>query len=55
MRGTHNGDYLGIPATALAVSFTGITILRFFDGRCAERWSQADSLSLLQQLGVLQS
>jgi hypothetical protein len=31
----------------------GITILRFDAGRCVERWSQADFLGLLGQLGVL--
>jgi steroid delta-isomerase-like uncharacterized protein len=51
--GTHTGGYLGIPATGRRVSFTGITILRFVDGRCVERWSQADSVGLLQQLGVV--
>ena len=51
--GTHAGKYLGIPATGRGVSFTGITILRFVDGRCIERWSQADSVGLLQQLGAL--
>jgi len=51
--GTHRGEYLGIPATGREVSFTGITILRFVDGRCIERWSQADSVGLLQQLGAL--
>ena len=55
IRGTHKGDYLGIPATGRSVSFTGITILRFADGCCVERWSQADSITLLQQLGALAS
>jgi predicted ester cyclase len=51
--GTHTGEYLGIRATGREVSFTGITILRFVDGRCVERWSQADSVGLLRQLGAL--
>ena len=51
--GTHAGEYLGIPPTGQVVLLTGITILRFVDGHCVERWSQADSLSLLQQLGAM--
>lgn len=32
---------------------TGITILRFEGGKCVERWSQADFLGLMRQLGVI--
>jgi hypothetical protein len=34
------------------MALPGITILRFAGGRCVERWSQADFLYLLQQLGA---
>lgn len=51
--GTQRGDFMGVPATDLPVSISGITILRFENGRCAERWAQADFLSLLQQLGAV--
>jgi predicted ester cyclase len=44
---------MGIPATGRRVSVNGITILRFADGRCVERWSQTDFLGMLQQLGAL--
>ena len=50
---THLGDFQGIPPTHRRVSLPGITLLRFEDGRCVERWSQADFLGLLQQLGVM--
>lgn len=49
---THRGDFMGVPATGRQVSFDGITILRFADGQCVERWSEANFLGLLQQLGV---
>ena len=55
IRGTHTGEYLRVAATGRSVLFTGITILRFADGYCVERWSQADSVALLQQLGALPS
>jgi steroid delta-isomerase-like uncharacterized protein len=51
--GVHRGPFQGVPATHKPFSLPGITILRFADGRCVERWSQADFLSLLQQLGVM--
>jgi steroid delta-isomerase-like uncharacterized protein len=53
LRGTHAGAFQGIPATDRSVTMPGITILRFAAGRCVERWSQADFLGLLGQLGVL--
>lgn len=50
--GTHLGPFLGIAPTGRTVSFAGMTILRFHDGKCVERWSVTDSVSLLIQLGL---
>jgi predicted ester cyclase len=50
---THRGEFLGVPSTGRPISFEGITILRFAGGRCVERWSQADFLGVLQQIGAL--
>ena len=52
-RGTHADELMGIPATHKPVAMTGIAIYRFAHGKTAERWAQHDTLSLLQQLGVL--
>jgi steroid delta-isomerase-like uncharacterized protein len=53
MTGTHTGDFFGIPATGKQVSFTGIYIARIADGKIVEHWGEEDSISLLQQLGVM--
>jgi len=53
--GAHGEPFQGIPATGKDVALPGITILRFEDGVCVERWSQVDFLGLLTQLGVLGS
>ena len=53
LRATHEGEFNGVPATGKGISLAGITILRFEGGRCVERWSQADFLGLLRQLGVV--
>lgn len=53
VQGRHLGPFQGIPSTGREFSLPGITILRFVEGKCVERWSQADFLSLLQQLGAL--
>jgi steroid delta-isomerase-like uncharacterized protein len=54
MTGSHRGEFLGIPPTGRDVSVDGITILHFRDGRCVERWSIADMLGWLGQLGAVE-
>jgi steroid delta-isomerase-like uncharacterized protein len=51
-RGTHDGDFRGIPPTGTHVAVTGITVNRFADGKIVEGWQYLDELGLLQQLGV---
>jgi predicted ester cyclase len=51
--GTHSGDFQGLPPTHKRVSFYGLELNRFVDGRVEEHWFQMDSLSLLQQLGLV--
>lgn len=53
IEGTHGGDFLGIAPTGRPIAFDGVTLFRFVAGRCVERWSQADFLGVLQQLGAL--
>jgi steroid delta-isomerase-like uncharacterized protein len=53
MRGRHEGEFLGVPATGRDIALDGITIMRFRDGRVVERWSQADMLGLLVQFGAV--
>jgi len=53
MTGVHRGEFLGVPATGKEIVLPGITILHFQHGRCIERWSNADMLGLLVQLGAV--
>lgn len=53
LRGTHRGELMGVPGTGKDVEIAGITILRFADGKCVERWNQADFLGLLRQIGAV--
>lgn len=52
IQAVHAGPFQGLPATGKAIVMPGITMLRFAGGRCVERWSQADALGLLVQLGA---
>ena len=44
---------MGIPATGKQVNVTGIYIFRLADGKIVERWEQADTMSMMVQLGVI--
>jgi steroid delta-isomerase-like uncharacterized protein len=52
-RGTHRGEFEGIPPTGKRIEFTGTTIFRFRDGKIAEEWTSVDLLALMEQLGVI--
>ena len=52
LTGTHQGEFLGIPATGRRVTVAGVDILRFEQSKMAERWGQQDTLSLLHQLSA---
>jgi predicted ester cyclase len=51
--GTHTGEFQGLPPTHRTVSFSGLELNRFVDGRVSEHWFQMDALGLLQQLGLV--
>jgi predicted ester cyclase len=51
-RATHQGVFLGIPATGRSITYAGVSLLRFENSRCVERWSQTDMLAILRQLGA---
>lgn len=52
-RGTHKGEFQGIPPTGKEVAFAGILIDRFEGGKIVEHWSNLDMLGMMQQLGVI--
>jgi predicted ester cyclase len=41
---------MGIPPTGKAVSFTGITMYRFADGKIVEMWWAWDTPGMMQQI-----
>ena len=53
MRGTQQGEFMGIPATNKAIVVTGIDIVRFDNGKAVEHWHEWSGMELLQQLGVM--
>jgi steroid delta-isomerase-like uncharacterized protein len=52
-RGTHQGEFYGIPPTGRRVSMQGIDVVRIEGNRIAEHWAVFDQLGMMQQLGVI--
>jgi predicted ester cyclase len=48
--GTHQGEFLGVPATQRSIKMPGIGIFRFEGGKAVENWAQYDIFSVYQQL-----
>jgi steroid delta-isomerase-like uncharacterized protein len=48
---THEGEWLGIPATGKKVEYAGVNIFRIACGKIVESWGIANHLGLLQQIG----
>jgi steroid delta-isomerase-like uncharacterized protein len=53
LRMTHQGEWLGIPATGRALTLPGMDLFRIVDGQIAEVRVFYDTLGLMQQLGVI--
>ena len=53
MTGTHQGDFGGIPATGKQISVSGHDFVRMVDGKVAEHWVEMDTMTMMQQLGVI--
>ena len=55
IRGTHKGEFMGVPATGKQFEVSGIDIIRFEGGKAVEHWGVTDTMSLMQQLGAVPS
>lgn len=53
--GTHQGDFMGVPATGRPVTIKYMDLWRVEDGKFVENWAQMDMMGLMQQLGALPS
>ena len=52
--GTHQGELMGIPATGKSIDVQFVDIIRFGDdGLAREHWGVFDSMTMMQQLGVV--
>ena len=52
-KGTHTGNFFGIPATGKTVSLDGTTLVRMSNGKIAEERDFFDNYDFLNQLGLI--
>lgn len=52
-KGTHTGDFFGIPATGKTVDLDGTTLVRMSNGKIAEERDFYDNYDFLMQLGLI--
>ena len=55
MRGTHQGEFMGIQASNNAIEIRGVDFFHISGNRIKEIWVNLDSLTLQQQLGAIPS
>jgi steroid delta-isomerase-like uncharacterized protein len=51
--GTHQGEFMGMPATGKRIEVDSIDIVRFRDGQAVEHWGITDVKTMMQQLGAI--
>ncbi|MEP7189440.1 MAG: ester cyclase [Roseiflexaceae bacterium] len=52
LHATHQGNFMGIPATGREINVPGIIIYHLADGKIVKHWMHIDSMAMMQQLGV---
>lgn len=53
MRGTHQGNFFGVPATGRKIEVQALNIYRFSNGQIVEERGLPDMFGLLQQIGAV--
>jgi steroid delta-isomerase-like uncharacterized protein len=52
--GTNTGEFMGMPATGKSIDVQAVDIVRFDEaGKGVEHWGLTDTMTMMQQLGVV--
>ena len=52
-KGTHDGEFFGIPASGKKVDISGTTLVKMKDGKIAQEQDFMDNLAFYKQLGLM--
>ena len=55
VRGTHQGEFMEMPATGKKIEIEAIDIGRIANGKLTEHWGQTDMMKMMAQLGATPS
>ena len=55
VRGTHQGEFMGVKPTGKQIDISAIEIYGIVGEKLSERWGNLDGIALFQQLGVIQT
>ena len=55
VRGTHQGEFMGVKPTGKQIDISAIEIYGIAGEQISERWGNLDGIALFQQLGVIQT
>lgn len=53
IKGTHEGELMGVPASGKSVEIESMDIIRVEDGKVAEHWGVTDTMALMRQVGAI--
>ena len=53
IKGTHKGQFMGIAPTGNRIEMVDTSIKKITNGKLSESWGTIDSLSMMQQLGII--
>ena len=52
-RGTHRGEFMGIPPSGRRIEVSGMSMDRISGGRIVENWNNWEALEMMQQIGAI--
>ena len=52
MSGTHQGEFMGMPATNKTFAVKAIDIIEIRDGKATAHWGMTDQVAMMEQLGL---
>ena len=53
IRGTHNGEFMGVPASGKEIAVPAVDIVRYADGKGVEHWGVTDTMAMMEQIGAI--
>ncbi len=52
-RGTHRGEFLGVPPSGRRIEVSGMSMDRISGGRIVENWNNWEALEMMRQIGAI--